>query len=431
MNKLIAFLSILSVITILIGVESDSLKVKAIESFKSENYPLAIQQIQEAIRLNDKDPELYYYLGFFMHYRANDSRPLLGYDTSWSEEIFKNLEKAIKLKPDFGDAKYFYGAECSAKAFDAMYHRDLKQLKKVYGNAYDIGAYPDWLLEFGRNILNSCPRDAILFTGGNADFDVCSYLQLWEKVRTDVSVIPLSELERPWFIEYVKKGLKGALKPVYVNLTDRQIWDAHPYKWKETQIEIPVPDSMIHSGQTNEYVMKFNLKPDLKSNRYNIKIEGDKQEERTLLSVQRAMLLRIVEDNFKFRNICFTNCCDITLMGGLDEYLQNEGMISHLLANKPSEDNKANVRAIEKLLIKENFQSFKTVKDHDIPRISNITSLYLSALVISFSDSVARKDKQAAQRWVDFYKENLMPDLDKETEMYYLNMLQNVVNSME
>lgn len=165
MRKIIIFCLVIWIFISVYGTESDSLKVRGIEAFKSENYSLAIDFIKQAISINDNDTELYYYLGFFMHYQANDSRPLIGYNLERSEEIFGNLEKAIRLKADFGDAKYFYGAECSANAFNSMYKGDLKALKYYYQKAEKIGAYPDWLKEFGQNILESCPKNAILFTG--------------------------------------------------------------------------------------------------------------------------------------------------------------------------------------------------------------------------------------------------------------------------
>ena len=57
---------------------------------------------------------------FSNHYRAYDSRPLTGYDFSYSEKVFHYLDQAIELKPNYGDAKYFYGAECSANAMKAV-----------------------------------------------------------------------------------------------------------------------------------------------------------------------------------------------------------------------------------------------------------------------------------------------------------------------
>lgn len=100
--------------------QEKSLKEQAIEKFKAENYNDAISLLEQALKHSPNDAEIYYYLGWFNHYRAYDSRPLKGYDYRYYERIFEYLSKAIELNPNYGDAKYFYGAECSANAFNAM-----------------------------------------------------------------------------------------------------------------------------------------------------------------------------------------------------------------------------------------------------------------------------------------------------------------------
>ena len=164
------------------------LKEQALESFRRERYDEAVALMERAAEADPTDAESWYYLGFFNHYRAYDSRPLKGYDLSYSERVFSYLDRALELDPSLGDARYFYGAECSANAFHAMRERDLERLRHFYEKAFLKGAYPPWLLELGRNMLDGCDRDAILFAGGNGDFDVCSYLQLHEGYRRDVSV---------------------------------------------------------------------------------------------------------------------------------------------------------------------------------------------------------------------------------------------------
>ena len=49
-----------------------------------------------------------------------------------------------------------------------MRERDLERLRHFYEKAFLKGAYPPWLLELGRNMLDGCDRDAILFAGGNS-----------------------------------------------------------------------------------------------------------------------------------------------------------------------------------------------------------------------------------------------------------------------
>src|SRR5574344_269046 len=147
--------------------QEKSLKEQALEKFKAENYNDAIHLLEQSLKQSTNDAEVYYYLGWFNHYRAYDSRPLKGYDYSYSEMIFEYLDKAIELNPNYGDAKYFYGAECSGNAFNAMQNYDAEKLRLLYELAYSKGVYPDWLIEFGKNFLNSCDENAILFTAGN------------------------------------------------------------------------------------------------------------------------------------------------------------------------------------------------------------------------------------------------------------------------
>ena len=45
--------------------------------------------LKKALYESSNDAEIYYYLGWFNHYRAYDSRPLKGYDYSDSEQIFR------------------------------------------------------------------------------------------------------------------------------------------------------------------------------------------------------------------------------------------------------------------------------------------------------------------------------------------------------
>ncbi|MFR3489567.1 MAG: tetratricopeptide repeat protein [Alistipes ihumii] len=185
------------------------LKEQALESFRRERYDEAVALMERAAEADPTDAESWYYLGFFNHYRAYDSRPLKGYDLSYSERVFSYLDRALELDPSLGDARYFYGAECSANAFHAMRERDLERLRHFYEKAFLKGAYPPWLLELGRNMLDGCDRDAILFAGGNGDFDVCSYLQLHEGYRRDVSVLPVGYTDRPWYAGYLRDGSKG------------------------------------------------------------------------------------------------------------------------------------------------------------------------------------------------------------------------------
>lgn len=397
-----------------------NLKEQALEEFKKEHYNEAIHLLEQAVNKTPNDAEIYYYLGWFNHYRAYDSRPLSGYDFSYSEQIFRYLDKALQLNPNYGDAKYFYGAECSGNAFIAMQNYDAGRLKYYYKLANDKGAYPDWLKEFGRNFLNNCNESAILFTGGNADFDVCSYLQLHENLRTDITLIPIGNIDRPWYVQFLKNGLKGSVRNIEIKLTDNQILDIHPFKWDTTTVSIQVSQTDKKRFKLpDNYQLQWELSPDLFSERMHSKIESENAKKRTYLSPQRAILLQIIENNFSQRPIYFSNFCSTAFYGGLNKYFQNCGLVSRLIPISTKQKEFAfNYDKLENLLRVENIKDFKTLVNNDIPRISGmIVSGYYAAL-LNLLDS---KDKSECVLLKELFDKHLKIGYDKE----YENEIQN------
>ncbi|MFQ5448834.1 MAG: hypothetical protein ACE5FF_18065, partial [Saprospiraceae bacterium] len=324
-------------------------------------------------------------------------------------KIFDYLDKAMELNPNFGDAKYFYGAECSANAFITMQNYDLTKLKYFYDLAYKKGAYPDWLLKFGRNILSSCDPEAILSTGVNTDFDVYSYLQLMEGYRTDITIMPIGNIDRPWYVMFLKKGLPGGVRSVSINLTDAQIMDLHPFKWDTTTVTIPVPQKVRQKYNLDaDYEMHWEVTPDLSSNRYHSKIVGEDAEKRTYLSPQKAILLQIVEDNFLHRPIFFSNMATPSFYGGLDLYFQYDGLVSELLPfQTEGTDYKYNYGKIEQLLQNDNFKDYRQIKEYDIPRISRIALTYHQAVLVLAGYYRSNDDFAKLAALTEFYQRNM------------------------
>jgi len=212
MKKITAILTILLFHALLADAQEKTLKEQAVEKFEKEHYHEAIALLEQAAIETPDDAEIYFYLGWFNHYRAYDSRLLAGYNFAYSQKIFNYLDKAISLNPQLRDAIYFYEAECGAVADKAMRNYDVEKLRYFYQKAYEKGAFPPWRIEHGKNFMNTCDTNAILFTGGDADFNICMYLQLHQNYRTDLTVIPLGFLGRPWYIKFLKTGLGNVIK---------------------------------------------------------------------------------------------------------------------------------------------------------------------------------------------------------------------------
>jgi len=423
--ELLFLLIVLSITNI--SAQELSLKEQALNEFKNEHYDEAIDLLENALEITTEDAEIYYYLGFFNHYRAYDSRPINGYDFSYSEKIFEYLDKAIELNPNYGDAKYFYGAECSANAFHSMHNHDLEKLKYFYNRAFEKGAYPDWLLEFGKNLLNSCDTNAILFTAGNADFDICSYLQLHHNYRSDITIIPLGYIDRPWYVKFLKQGLEGGVKKITLNLSDNQICDIHPFKWKKTDIQIPITSKIREKYNLDEnYQMNWTVEPDLFSNRIHSKFESEKGNERTYLSPQKAILLQIVEDNYQNRPIYFSNGSNKFFFGGLDDYFRNCGLVSELTPLKTEQTKyEYDYEKIIELVQNKSFKDYNTIKTKDIPRISrSISSNYYSSFynLSEYYYKLGKKEKY--NDLIEIFRNSIMVDFNPDYEKLFFNELE-------
>ncbi|MBV2194980.1 MAG: tetratricopeptide repeat protein [Flavobacterium sp.] len=371
MNKFFSLLTA-TIISMTVFSQEISLKEQALEKFKAEHYYDAINLLEQALKQSPDDAEIYYYLGWFNHYNAYDSRPLKGYDYAFSERIFEYLDKAIELNPNYGDAKYFYSAECGSLAMNEMQNYDAEKVKYYYELAFKKGTFPKWLIEYGKNMLAGCGENAILFTGGDADFNICSYLQICENFRTDVTVIPIGLTDRPWYVSFLKKGLENTVRKVNINLTEEQIMDIRPFKWRETNIFINIsPVDRLKFALPEDFKMEWTVMPDLQSYRMHSKIEGEEATRRTLLSPQRAILLQIVEDNFTERPIYFSVGADPSFLGGLEEYFQNCGLVNRLTPIKTANTQyQIDVAKLEELFKTENITDYKDVKKNNFPRIS-------------------------------------------------------------
>jgi tetratricopeptide (TPR) repeat protein len=216
----------------------------------------AIKLLKNEIANNPENPELYYWLGRYSHYIVYDTRPFSNKSDQWSKnQVLKNLQKAVELDPDFGDAKYFLAAEYGARALEAVKDENLAQYRKELIDAKKWGGFPTHAIENGKNILRSCENNAILIVNGDAQFNVLQYIQVIEGFRKDVSLIVLALLERPYYIKLIRDGVPGIYKPVHLNMNDNLVMEMHNYKWKENDVIIPIsplPASVENDTTTNK-----------------------------------------------------------------------------------------------------------------------------------------------------------------------------------
>lgn len=406
------------ILTILLSVQvfgqTESFKQLGLDAFSKANYPLAISYMEKALKENPNDKEIYYYLGYYTHYNAYDSRPLKGYDLSYSDTVHYYLNKALELDPNYGDAKYFYTAECGANAIYSLQHKDYENVKKYYKKAYEIGGFPKWSVEYGKLLLSQVEANGILFTHGDFQLNICWYLQFCENYRTDISVVPLSMLNRPFFVKEIKNST--LINPIKISISDDEIFNMRPYKWKETTIEIPIPNELITEYKLDTNYMSWTVSPDLKG-------------VRDYLSCERAFLLELVESNNWKRPIYWTLGMDNRYLGGLDSYSSYKGLVYKLLPFKTSGteyelDISSLKNLVEKNNEKNNFKDYKSILETNQPRISGIVLYaYANSMIQLAKNYKENKQIDKLDNLIDLYESNFKIGLYPEYEDKYFNLI--------
>ena len=178
--------------------------------------------------------------------------------------------------------------------------------------------------DYSYNLLQSCDKDAILFTNGDNDTFPLWYLQDVEGIRRDVRIVNLSLVNTSWYIHLLKTDSPHGAKKVALTLTDDQIDRITPVRWSPRPVDLPVPKQVAQRyGSTDSTVVNqgkivwtMNGMPYQKDIRY--------------LRVQDIMVRDIILANKWERPIFFAVTSSPDSKIGLDGFLWMKGLAAEL-----------------------------------------------------------------------------------------------------
>jgi hypothetical protein len=208
------------------------------------------------------------------------------------------------------------------------------------------GDYVAW--DYSYNILQTCEKDAILFTNGDNDTFPLWYLQDVEGVRRDVRIVNLSLVNTNWYVAQMKrKPYYTEAKAVPISLEDKVIEEIQPQQFETTNLALPVPTEVYKrfgitdTAITNKGKLPFTMKPTLQYGQIGA------------IRVQDIMVQDIVFTNKWQVPIYFAVTCSPDSKIGLDEYLWFNGLAWRLEPHKVGADGGMNPDILEQNLFNE------------------------------------------------------------------------------
>jgi hypothetical protein len=222
-------------------------------------------------------------------------------------------------------------------------------------NYYTHDRSKNWVpWDFAYNVLQSCDKDAILFTQGDNDTFPLWYIQDVAGVRRDVRIVNLSLVNTPWYILLMKNSSAyPELKPAPMNMPDSYIESIQPIAWEPKNVQLPVSKEAIDMYREQKGVV---LDTSITNNgKITFFLRNTLQFGQTkALRVQDIAVYDIIMANEWKRPVYFASTCSPDAKIGLDDYLWFKGLTWKLEPIKTSQANYGmDVKALEANLLNE------------------------------------------------------------------------------
>jgi len=297
---------------VLLDSGKNEFKRQAVET--NANYSKAYSVLSKAVQLNPGNAEARYFLGYAIDkMNSDDGASMHLSKKALTQEASEQFEKVIKLQEVYRgevvilDPYSKIGAVWGSLAQAYLSRNQIDSARWAFHQGKTRGGFIDPLLEYNRQMLNSCNKGAILITSGDNITIPSLYLQTVENFRTDITVVDATLLNAGWYAKYLKNLVK-----LKMNLSDVEIDTINFISWRPTEMSIKNPADTAQS-------FSWILRPTYYE-QYILK--GDR------------IFLDILENNLFKRDFYFSGAPDTTRNLFLTDYIIDDGIVTKLMLQK-------------------------------------------------------------------------------------------------
>jgi hypothetical protein len=218
--------------------------------------------------------------------------------------------------------------------------------------------------DYASNFLNSCDKNALIFTYGDNDTYPLWYAQEVENIRTDVRVVNLSLIAVDWYIDQLRRkvndseaikmtvpisayrGAKRNQLPVYAPNGEKpmDLRDVMKFVGEDHELAAGRGQNYESYFPTSQFTLPVDVEKCIANGVISAKDTGVVKQlnfnlgKRESLTKDDIAVLDIIASNFGERPIYFAVTCREDKTEGLDNYMQLEGLALKIVPiNTPSD----------------------------------------------------------------------------------------------
>jgi len=395
-----------------------SVKTEIVDSGKYEfklqakrdtaDYSKAFRILTNQVKLNPKNAEFRYFLGYAIdRLNADDGKGIFQLKKDMTIKASEQFEEVNRLEPIYNGELFILDPYAKLTSIwgslaEAYLNRKLNDSAKwAFSEGKKRGGFIEPILEFNRQLLNSCDSNAILVTYGDNITIPIWYLQTIENYRIDITVVDANLINTIWFPKYLKSE-----RNLKISFSDSVI---DTIEYKEWKAQVVTLTNSIDTMQT----FSWELRPTYTDN-YILK--GDR------------ILLDIFQQNYFSRPIYFNNNSDSSYNLFLSPYLVDEGLVNRVTTKVF--DYKTDAVTLSKNLYNYNIDK---VKKEDIAKskdavivLNGFRWAYFNNVYHLVTQANYDKGKELIKRMIDKFKTDKLPFTSVEIEKYFADFFQQV-----